>query len=49
MAKRIALNRVPAVSDIGHQRDDVRVAEIKAAAKDPRQIKGVIQSGALAP
>jgi hypothetical protein len=49
MAKRIALNRVPGESDIGHQRDDAGTDQIEVAVKGPHQIKGMIKSGALAP
>jgi len=37
MAKRIALNRVPGESDIGHQRGDAGIAQIDNAVKDPHQ------------
>ena len=49
MAKRIALNRVPGESDIGHQRDDAGITQIEAAVEDTYQIKDMIRSGALAP
>jgi hypothetical protein len=49
MANRIALNRVPGESDIGHQRDDAAIARIEVGVKYPHRIKGVIKAGALAP
>ena len=48
MAKRIALNRVAGESDIGHLRDDAGIAKIEADVKDPRRIKSMTPSGALA-
>jgi hypothetical protein len=49
MAKRIPLNRVAGESDIGHLRDDAGIANFEAAVKDPRRIKSMSPSGALAP
>jgi hypothetical protein len=49
MGEKIALNRVPGVSEVGHQRDDAGLVQIEPAIKDPRRINGMIQLGALAP
>jgi hypothetical protein len=40
--ERIALNRVPGESEVGHQRDDAGWVQIEPAVKDPRQINGMI-------
>jgi hypothetical protein len=49
MTKRIALNRVPAKSDVRDEHDDGEIVQIEVAGKDPHQINGMIRSGALAP
>ena len=39
MTNRIAPNRVPGESDVGHQRGDVGISQIEAAVEDPRQMR----------